>query len=90
MRLKDGFVLREIAGQRIVIALGEASQKFHGMINLNETSGFIWKCIENGMSEEEITEKIVEEYEVNYEKANCDIKKVVLKLEKLGVLEDIS
>ena len=32
MRIKKGFVLREVAGQIMVIATGEASKDFHGMI----------------------------------------------------------
>ena len=37
MKIKEGYVLREVAGQAVVIAVGEASKTFHGMINLNET-----------------------------------------------------
>ena len=33
MKINEGFVLREVAGQAVVIAVGEASEKFHGMIN---------------------------------------------------------
>ena len=46
MRIKDGFVLREIAGQIMVIATGEASKNFHGMIKLNETGRDIFVALQ--------------------------------------------
>ena len=42
MRIKKGFVVREIAGQSIVVALGGANKVFNGMIKLNETGRIIW------------------------------------------------
>lgn len=41
MKIKEGFVLREIAGKAVVIAVGEASKTFHGMINLNSEGDFL-------------------------------------------------
>ena len=42
MKIKDGFVLRDIAGDTVVIATGELSKTFHGMIKLNSTGKEIW------------------------------------------------
>ena len=44
MRIKEGFVLREVAGQAMVIATGEASKEFHGMVKLNE-SGKVFEIL---------------------------------------------
>ena len=46
MKIKEGFVLRDVVGQAVVIAVGEASKKFHGMINLNSTGKVIWQGVE--------------------------------------------
>ena len=54
MRIKKGFVLREVAGQIMVIATGEASKDFHGMIKLNATGKVIWLGLQEGLSQEEI------------------------------------
>lgn len=43
MKIKNGFVLRDVGGQAVVIAVGEASKTFHGMINLNVTGKEIWQ-----------------------------------------------
>ena len=42
MKIKNGFVVREIAGECVVVALGEASKVFNGIIKLNETGKIIW------------------------------------------------
>ena len=59
MKIKDGFVLREIAGQTVVIATGEASKTFHGMVKLNGTGRDIWQGLANGLSAEEIARELV-------------------------------
>ena len=42
MKIKNGFVLRVVGGESVVVPVGEMSKKFHGMINLNETGAFLW------------------------------------------------
>ena len=46
MKIKDGYLHREVAGNIIVVPVGEASMNFNGMINLNETGAFLWKLFE--------------------------------------------
>lgn len=41
MKIKDGFVLREVAGQTVVIGVGALSEQFHRMIRLNDTLGSV-------------------------------------------------
>lgn len=87
MRIKEGFVLREVAGQAVAIAVGEASEKFHGMINLNDTGKCIWQGIQEGMSEKEIVKKITDQYEVDLERAENDVKQMIQKMYEVGVIE---
>lgn len=87
MKIKEGFVMREVAEQAVVIAVGEASKTFHGMINLNGTGKLIWEGVEQGKTEEEIAHRILEDYEVDYEKALHDVKVMIGKMEEAGVLE---
>ncbi len=49
MKIKENYVMREVAGQAIVIAIGEESGRFKGMINLNRTGRDVWTCLKNGM-----------------------------------------
>lgn len=86
-KIKDGFVMRQVAGQSVVIAVGEASRDFHGMINLNDSGSCIWKGLEDGLSPEEIADRLTEEFEVDAEIARADTCKMMNKMKELGILE---
>lgn len=88
MKIKNEFVLREVAGSAVVIAVGEASRTFHGMINLNNTGKDIWRGIQNGKSVEEIARQLTEDYEVGYEKAEKDVKELIGKMREAGIVEE--
>ncbi len=88
MKIKDGFVVRELAGQSIVVALGEASKTFNGMIKLNDTGRLIWDMLAEGKAKEEIADRFVAEYDVEREVAERDINAFVETLQGAGILED--
>lgn len=58
-------MVREIGGKIVAIAVGERSQEFNGMINLNETGRFIWKCLEKDTTVDAVVDKIVNEYGIS-------------------------
>lgn len=86
MKIKDGFVLREVADSFVVMNIG-GELAFNGMITLNEVGAFIWKAVENGDNAEEIAKKITLEYEIDYETALSDTKVFIEKMNGVGVLE---
>lgn len=86
MRIKSGFVLREVAGQIMVIATGEASKDFHGMIKLNATGKIIWLGLQEGLSESEIAERLQEQFDVDAEKALQDTRAFLKEMEEMGFL----
>ncbi len=88
MRIKKGFVLREVAGQAMVIATGEASKDFHGMIKLNDTGKDIWQGLIDGLSADQIVATIRGKYEVEQDKAAQDVSEFIQKMEEMGFLLD--
>ncbi len=86
MRIKQGFVLREVAGQIMVIATGEASKDFHGMIKLNATGKEIWQGLQAGLSEQEIVARLADIYEVETEKAKEDTRAFVKQMKEMGFI----
>lgn len=88
MRIKDGFVLREIAGQIMVIATGEASKNFHGMIKLNETGKDIFVALQEKCSEAEIAARLQEKYDIEAEKAVADTRAFLAQMKDAGFLAD--
>lgn len=87
MKIKENYVMREVAGQAIVIAIGEESKHFKGMINLNRTGRDVWKGLEKDLGLNEIIKNIVEKYEVDENIALQDVKNMIDRLESVGVLE---
>ena len=88
MKIKDGFVVRDIMGQCVVVATGEASQDFSGMIKLNDTGKDIWEGVASGKSEDEIVEFIVNEYDVEEDRAKTSVKKFIDKMKDKGFILD--
>ena len=87
MKIKKGFVVRSIAGESVVVALGEASRSFNGIIKLNETGRFLWDLLAEGASSEELHARMMEEYDVSSDIAKADIEKFVSSLRGAGIIE---
>ncbi len=88
MKIKDGFAKRNIAGAEIVVPVGKTAIEFNGMITLNETGAFIWDCLQKETTEQEITAKLLEEYDVSEQKAAEDVSKFVTMLRENGLIEE--
>ena len=86
MRIKEGFVLREVAGQIMVIATGEASKSFHGMIKLNGTGRDIWVALQAGKSELEIIKELQEKYQIEEAQAKDDTEEFLKQMLEAGFL----
>ena len=87
MKIKKGFVVRKIAGEDVVVALGAASKQFNGIIKLNDTGRFLWDKIVEGCDEDGLVDAIVADYSVDKETAARDIKVFIDTLKGAGVLE---
>ena len=87
MKIKDGYLIREIAGAYVVVPAGEQVAQFNGLMTLNETAAFIWNILVAGAEEDEIVKAIVEEYDVDETVAKKDVKNVLELLETYNVFE---
>jgi len=87
MRIEQSFVLREIAGEYVIVPTGKAAMEFNGMITVNETGAFLWKQLSEERTGEELTEAVVREYEVDRETALRDTEEFVGLLRKYNILE---
>ena len=88
MKIKSGFILRDVGGKTFVVAVGERSREFKSMITLNETGKFIWQTLEKESSIEDVVNAIVETYECDDRAmVENDVKLFVDKLERDGILE---
>ena len=86
MKIKDGYLLKEVGGNFVVVPVGNVN--FNGMLSLNETAMLIWKKLENGCEEADLVNAFLEEYDVTEERAKEDISIFVNKLKKAGILDE--
>ena len=87
MKIKDGFILREVAGSFVVVAVGKRATEFNGVINLNETSAFMWRMLEKGATTEEIVTEMSKEYDAPIDVLERDVKSFTQKLKEAGLAE---
>ncbi len=88
MKIKDGYLLREVAGSNIVVPIGEGAMDFSGVITLNDVGAFIWKSLEEDTTEAELVKKILAEYDIDEETAKSDVKEYIGSLRKADLIAD--
>ncbi|MDO4565136.1 MAG: PqqD family protein [Clostridia bacterium] len=77
MKVKNGFVLREVVGEIVVLPTGEAAASFNSLITLNETGKFLWEKLAVDVSEDELVSALLQEYEVSEEIARQDVRNFI-------------
>ena len=87
MKIRKEFVLREIAGDYIIIPTGKTVLEFNGLITVNEVGVSLWNMLQNEVSFEELVQGILEEYDVEESVAREDIQEFLDKLIEGGILE---
>lgn len=88
MKIKDGFVLREMCGEYIVAAEGLQHINFNKLISLNSTAAFLWKALEGKeFTQEEMAQLLVDEYSIDMELAMTDSGNLMKSWEEAGIAE---
>ena len=85
MKLKEGFLLREVAGQNVVLPTG-AALDLNAMITLNDTGCTLWKRLERGAERDELVAALLDEYEVDAPTAENAVDGFVARLKELDLL----
>lgn len=85
MKIKDGFILREVAGEIVVLPSGDTLD-LNMMITLNDTGRFLWELLAKGSDEETLVNALLAEYDVDAETARRSVAGFVAKLNENGFL----
>lgn len=87
MKIKAGFVVRQVGGENVVVPVGAMSKQFHGMINLNETGAFLWNFYTENHTVDEGVSALLAEYDVEEEIARADVETFVQTIVGNGFAE---
>jgi len=86
LKIKDGFMLREIAGTMVVVPLGERVIEFNGLMSLSESGALLWRKLEQGAEIDELVDLILSEYDIDRDTARADIEEFIAALKEKGLL----
>ena len=87
MKLKEDFLLRQVAGTWVVMPVGQATVDFNGMLTLNETGALLWRKLSEGADLDGLVAALTAEYNVSAEEARADAAAFCRKLLDAGCAE---
>ena len=87
MKIKGTFVLRDIAGDTVIVPVGETALSYNGMITTTKTGAVIWQELEKGCNREMLIEKLLERFDVDHDTAAKDTDEFLQQLDKAGLIE---
>ena len=86
MTIQKELVKREIAGDTILVPVGQTVYETNGLFILNELGSFLWDLLPGAEDEEALLQAVLAEYEVSQEVARADIREFLDNLRKLGII----
>ena len=87
MKLNGTFTVREIAGEILVLPVGNTALELNGMIVLNPVSRVIWECLEKGTDRESLLKEVTARFDVDESVAKEDIESFLSELSAQNLLE---
>lgn len=88
MKIKKGLEVKDICGEHIVMAEGSGSVDFSKIVSLNESAYLLWtNLVGKDFSEADMVNILFDNYEVDKHVAEADVKDLVAKWKKEGILE---
>ncbi len=88
MRIKEGYMLRETGDSRMVVACEPNAGSFRGMIRLNQSAAMLYRMLEQGATEDQLTDALLRTYRVDEPRARADVVSFLDLLADTGLLTD--
>ena len=88
MRIKSGFVLEEVGGTYLAVAVGDRAEELRVLIKLNSTGAFLWNLASGDVTEDYLVEEMMANYGIDRSIAQRDVTAFVAKLREGGLLDE--
>jgi hypothetical protein len=88
VRISDQFILRQIAGEYIIIPTGQTTLKFNGMITVNEQGAFLWEALKEEITEDALVDAVLAEYDTDRQTAQADVAEFLEVLRQKRILNE--
>lgn len=86
MKVAPNFEMVKIADDYMLIPVGDQMDAFNGTVVLNDVSAFLLEKMKNDMSEDELVRLTTEEFDVDFETAQADVKMVLDEMMRIGII----
>ena len=88
MKTKEGFNLRTVCGEHIIVAEGIKNIDFSRIISLNESAAYLWEQAKGQeFNADDLTKWLLDEYEIDEETARRDIDAMLAQWVEAGIVE---
>jgi hypothetical protein len=89
MKQKNGFVLRDVCGDKVIVGEGLGAVDFGKLVALNETATFLWNqaAAQGDFTVDSLTAALCGEYDVDESRARVDVERILAEWQKVGVIE---
>ena len=88
MQIKQGFILRTIGDEHMVMPTGENIGKFGGAVVLSETAAYIFEQLQKPISREDLLALMLSEFDVDEQTASSDLDELLAQFKEMGILEE--
>lgn len=88
MRANKEMIMREIAGETVLIPTGQTAMRLHGMISLSESGAMLWKMLKDEPTVQEMVQAVLTEYDIDAVTAKKDVEAFVQQMQDVGILEE--
>ena len=86
MEIKKQVILRSVAGEYMLIPVGETVFQYNGIFMLTESGKFLWEHIVKGAEKEQLTALLVAEYELENDTASADVEEFLEMLRAFEII----
>ena len=88
MKAREGFILRNLAGEYLLMPKGEKIKNYDSVVLMNELSAFVWEKMQNPVTQSYLLEAVLNEYDVDEKTAREDLDGLLAELKEAGVIDD--
>ena len=88
MVAKQGFILRNVVDEHILMPTGDNIGKFNGTVLLNDVAAFVWEKLQNPISKDDLLKAVLDEFEVEKDAAEADLDSLLTRFKEYDVIEE--
>ena len=88
MKIKEGYILKDVAGAKIVIATGSQKMNFNGVMTFNSVGADVFNMLDGTNSVEDIVSKIAKDYNVAEDRVKTDVENLINKMKEHNLLDE--